>query len=72
LLNMSDRTFGVENLSFKNYDFPLEKIPALSWDKDRDAILDHIKGKVRLRTIVIERLLKSISTEVLHKKVGTA
>jgi hypothetical protein len=51
---MSDRTFGVENLSFKNYDFPLEKIPALSWDKDRDAILDHIKGKVRLRTIVIE------------------
>ena len=43
---MSDRTFELEHLSVKNYDFSLERIKALGWNEDREEILEQIKERV--------------------------
>ncbi len=39
-------SLGFENLSLRSYEFPLDQIPVLHWDNDRDKIMNLIKDKV--------------------------
>ena len=44
---MSDpSSLGFENLSLRSYDFPLDQVPVLHWDNDRDKVMNLIKDKV--------------------------
>lgn len=51
-IGMSDSILGFEKLSLRSYDFPLEPIPVLHWEKDRSDIVDLVKNKVRFKVLI--------------------
>ena len=45
---MSETIVGLDKSTFRNYDFPLEKVPILHWENDMSDIVDLVKNKASL------------------------